>query len=77
MATFKDYAEQVRGKVCKWCKTALQPTATLSWDHPGGFHVEGYVEKQWIYTECPNCEYQWALGKLGVADQPLTHKENL
>lgn len=34
--------------------------------HSGGWRVEGYKKRLWLYVTCPNCKYQWAIWKLGV-----------
>lgn len=68
MANLQDYAKQIEGKTCKWDKTPLEPVVEY-WEHAGGYNVEGFEEKQWLYTECPKCEYQWALHKLGIKNQ--------
>lgn len=65
-APLQAYRSQYHLKTCKWCKTLLtgQPQC---WEHPGGFEVQGFANKQWVYTECPGCDYQWAMHKLGIS----------
>jgi hypothetical protein len=58
-----DYEKMLDGKTCRWCKTPLTDGIS-SYEHEGGYEVEGLEGKQWLYTVCPKCEYEWALGKL-------------
>ena len=32
--------------------------------HEGGYHVEGFEEKRWVYVTCPRCGYDWTLHKI-------------
>lgn len=62
-----DYQGLVDGKKCRWCGSGLNPISHF--DHDGGWDVDGFDKKQWLYAECSNrnCRYEWALWKLGVS----------
>ena len=55
----------VEGKRCRWCGAPLSGPIH-HYPHPGGWKVEGFPERQWLYVICPGCGYQWALWKLGI-----------
>jgi hypothetical protein len=63
--TLREYAALVKGKSCRWCKTRLRAWVN-HYDHAGGWRVAGFEQKQWLYTVCPRCKYQWNLRKLGI-----------
>lgn len=63
--TLQEYAALVGGKRCRWCKARLRKWVE-HYDHAGGWAVTGFSERQWLYTVCPRCKYQWNLGKLGI-----------
>ena len=58
------YQEEIKGKKCRWCGKDLGDELLEFYDHDGGFEVEGFDRKQWLYVTCPECEYQWSLSKL-------------
>jgi len=58
------YQKKIDGKKCKHCGEPLG--RIRAYEHDGGWKVDGFDRKQWLYTICPNCEYQWALWKLGI-----------
>lgn len=64
--TLKEYALLLSGMRCRWCRTRLKRWVE-HYDHSGGWAVYGFSQKQWLYTTCPKCKYQWNLGKLGIA----------
>jgi len=61
----EDYEKLIKGKKCKWCGTEL-PQKIEYYEHSGGWVVEGFDSKLWLYVVCPKCKYQWALWKLGI-----------
>jgi len=63
--TLHDYAKMVEGVTCRFCETKLS-TKIHAYDHEGGWLVDGFHHRQWLYAICPGCEYQWALWKLGI-----------
>jgi len=65
MMTREDYAKMVEGVTCRWCGYAL-PTEIQNYNHGGGWELEGYTRRQWLYVECRRCDYQWSLAKLGI-----------
>jgi len=60
-----DYAQLVKGKKCKICGSKL-PAEVEHYDHEGGWIVDGYEKRQWLYTRCRRCGYKNALWKLGI-----------
>jgi len=68
--SLEDYEKMIKGKDCRWCskrgKKVLLPSKIKFYDHSGGWEVDGFEEKQWLYVECPKCGYEWSLQKLGV-----------
>jgi len=75
----QDYENQLEGKECRWCKDSseskrrnncsLEGLRILQYNHDGGYKVDGFEKPQWLYVVCPNCDYQWSLQKLGIAQQ--------
>lgn len=67
MKTLKDYKAIIDNlePECD-CGTPLLPVDLEHYDHDGGWYVEGFDEKQWLYLECPDCGYQTALWKIGI-----------
>jgi hypothetical protein len=63
--TLKEYRSLVKGKVCRWCKARLSGRIE-HYDHSAGWLVTGFSQRQWLYTTCPKCKYQWNLVKLGI-----------
>jgi len=60
-----DYKELLAGVTCRWCDHKVELTGPVEGsNHSGGFVVEGYKEKQWLFTVCPGCGYGWSLIKL-------------
>jgi 3',5'-cyclic AMP phosphodiesterase CpdA len=61
--TLDQYEAEVASNSCAWCKGAL---TMRHHPHPGGVLVvhHGRTTRQWIYGQCQQCEYQWALWKL-------------
>ena len=54
---------------CAWRKNIkgdviLSGSNIKSYDHDGGWRIEGYPELQWVYVHCTACGYDWALHKL-------------
>jgi len=63
--TLEQIGQMVQGKTCQWCGTAL-PTKIDHYNHTGGSSVAGFEMKQWLSVQCPKCEYEWSLWKLGI-----------
>jgi hypothetical protein len=61
--TLEQYRALVKIEYCPDCKTPL-PDGLKHYDHDGGFPVVGFPRFQWLFIECPRCDYQWALWKL-------------
>jgi len=55
---------------CRWCSHKLQGPA-IGYPHDGGWLVPGLKSREqngcwWLFVVCENCNYEWALWKLGV-----------
>jgi len=50
-------------KSCPKCGGQLDYNAK-TYPHEGGIEVEGFDKKQWVYFNCLDCDYDWALWKL-------------
>lgn len=68
MPTLDDYKKLIKANECSWCGTSIEDEPIEMYSHDGGWTVDGEHVKKWLYIECPHpdCEYQWALSKLGV-----------
>ena len=55
------------GARCFDCHAPLQADQIESYDHSGGWHVDGFSKLQWLYFECDgdHCHYQTSFAKLG------------
>jgi hypothetical protein len=64
------YTDQVYGKTCRWCdhKVQLHPRDVKAYAHDGGYEIEGFQHRQWIYVVCSKCDYAWSLSKLGIRE---------
>jgi len=53
---------------CQWRhnnnRVTLKGSQLQHYNHDGGWSVEGFAEKQWVYIHCHQCGYDWALHKL-------------
>ena len=50
---------------CHFCNTVLRGSDIGHYGpHDGGYHMEGYDEKRWVYVTCHGCGYDWSLWKL-------------
>ncbi len=65
MVTLDKIREQIKEKVCMYCGRDLDVNNIESYDYEGGWTVDGFLCKQWLYITC-GCGYQLALWKLGV-----------
>lgn len=61
--TLAEYRAMVTLETCPDCGCPL-PDGLKHYDHDGGLLVVGFSRPQWLFLECPNCDYQWALWKL-------------
>ena len=49
---------------CGYCDTVLRGSGLDLWGpHDGGYWVEGYREKQWVFVHC-ECGYDTSLHKI-------------
>ncbi len=59
----------IRKKARCWtCGEEVCLSDIRHYDHPDGWPVDGFKEKQWLYFEChkPSCGYQTSFAKLGI-----------
>lgn len=70
MVSIFQYRSRLSKSSCRWCGgTDLSKCAILSYDHPNGYAIAEIPDtRQWLYVECPKCEYQWSLQKLGIEE---------
>lgn len=79
----EDYAKLAEGKRCVSCGRTIpairqirpvSETPPRGWvleyyPHDGGWDVDGFPHKLWLYIVCPKCHYQSALWKIGIPRQ--------
>jgi len=46
------------------CGQLFKETDIRNYDHPYGYVIEGYSNKQWIYFHCTKCDCDLALWKI-------------
>jgi len=61
---------------CPTCGTELDFHRLKYYDHSDGQCVDGFPQRQWLYVECPGCEYQWAINKLAKKNEGRSEKIN-
>lgn len=62
-----DYEKLLEGKTCRFhIHPPKIPAKIKSYDHDGGYTVEGFEKKQWLYVTCKSCGYDWSVWKLGI-----------
>ena len=66
LLSLADYQKQITRTDCRCGFIGLDKLPIECHVHSGGWEVDGFLLKQWLYVTCPKCEYQWALWKLGV-----------
>ena len=59
------FRRQITQTECSCGFNGLDKLPIEYYPHDGGWDI-GYKRRQWLYVTCPNCEYQWALWKLGL-----------
>jgi len=67
---------------CHECGNPIQHGTLKHHDHPGGWRVDGFAERQWLYFQCSQpygprsgtCRYQHSLAKLRIPGQK--HEES-
>lgn len=64
--TLDNYQKQIKRTQCTCGYDSLKNLPIEYYPHDGGWLVQNFKEKQWLFVTCPRCEYQWALWKLGV-----------
>jgi len=62
----EDFSKLIITDRCSCGFKGLSKLPIEHYDHSGGWKVDGFLKRQWLYVTCPKCEYQWALWKLGV-----------
>ncbi len=73
--TLAEYAAKAAHKPCVSCINPLPSSPEVEYyDHSGGWEVEGFSERQWLYVTCA-CGYPNALWKLGImGSEDQTHE---
>ena len=61
-----EYGKLAEGKKCRFCNSMLPHQCVEYYDHDGGWKVDGFSQKQWLYLTCPGCGHQWSFAKLGI-----------
>jgi hypothetical protein len=68
MPTLQGYEQMLKGKKCSKCGEGdLEGLPITHYDHVGGWQVEGFANRQWLYVTCPACNFQVSLRKVGIA----------
>lgn len=63
----EEYYKQIKIDTCKWCDYSPLSSETIKcYEHEGGWIVDGFTKRMWLFITCPKCDYEWALWKLGV-----------
>ena len=63
----EDYRNKIRIGQCRFCEfEGLNNEEIKAYDHLGGYKVDGFKKRQWLFIVCPQCQYEFALWKLGV-----------
>jgi len=62
----ESYRAQITKTKCTCGFEGLDKLPIEYYPHSGGWPVAGLSKNQWLYVTCPDCDYQWALWKLGV-----------
>ncbi|MHC1624664.1 MAG: hypothetical protein ACXQS2_01500 [Methermicoccaceae archaeon] len=70
--SLEEYKEELKGKHCKICGESLEDCDVHHYPHSGGWEVEGFRERQWLYVICPKCGYSWSWWKLKKLDKSVT-----
>lgn len=60
------FEEVIKVNECSWCKTDLTHEPISAYPHLAGWTVKDHNQKLWLFKNCPKCNYDWALWKLGV-----------
>jgi len=67
MTTLLRYQEELRGHYCTRCGVDISTRGIRNYPHSGGYMIEGYEEKQWLFVVC-SCRYEWSMEKLGIKE---------
>ena len=67
MKSLEDYQKEFDSRTigCKFCGAEIEGFIE-HYEHSGGYVIEGFIMKQWLYVTCWKCRYEWALHKLGI-----------
>ncbi len=55
---------------CINCGEPLRPENIEYYDHPGGYDLPGFGQKQWLYHHCEECNHDLSLWKLRIPELP-------
>ena len=64
----KPFRDQITKDECRICGyKGLKDLPIVGYpNHPGGWDIND-SSYWWLFIQCPGCNYQWSLWKLGVA----------
>lgn len=67
LRTKEQWKELITHTKCEWCGyEGLDKEPVQAYPHYGGWKIQEEFRKQWLFIVCPDCDYEWALWKLGV-----------
>lgn len=68
--TLREYAEYAlnRGAKCWCCHGQLKSANIRHYEHDGGWEVDRYAKRQWLFFVCPkySCRYQTSFAAFGI-----------
>ena len=68
--TIREYAQYALDQEARcWnCRGEVHLEDMRHYEHDGGWDVDGFPERQWLYFECSNgtCRYQTSFAALGI-----------
>ena len=64
--TLDEYARLLDGRPCRDCGARLPASSLRHYEHSGGWRVDGFTKREWLYAVCSSCGYQNALWKIGI-----------
>ena len=62
----EDYSREIVGKQCHCGYVYTANDKVERYNHAGGWIVEGYPGRQWLWVTCPRCKFDMSLWKIDV-----------
>ncbi len=62
----EDYSREIVGKQCHCGYVYTNSDKVERYNHSGGWIVEGYQGRQWLWVTCRKCEHDMSLWKIGI-----------